>query len=216
MEYPPTTIPSGGSSVSIRYVAAVLDHVPNLTATEKLILVALADYASDDTRQCWPSIKTIARRACCDRRTAQRRLRTLEARGLIETAAGGHQYGRNSSSSYRLKFDHHGQIVEDTYPQGRHDAAGGAAPVRDKGGAQNTQGRHSAAPSVIDPSSDPKRATKVAGTKMARVRAAAARTDDELEELARNGKLTAEEEHEREYRRRGRSHKARGLERAQA
>lgn len=191
--------------MSIRYVATVLDHLPDLTATEALVLVALADYASDDTRECWPSIGTIARRARCDRRTAQRQLVKLEKRGLISRALGGHQYGQNTSSRYRLKFDYHGELVPDveSYPQGRHSAAPGAAATTPKGGSHDTQGRHSAAPSVIDPSLN-LRGAKSAASKEARVRAAAARTDEELEELAQSGKLTAEEEYEREHRRRHR------------
>jgi hypothetical protein len=196
--------------VSIRYVATVLDKLLDLTATETLILVALADYASDDTRECWPSIGTVARRARCDRRTAQRRIRGLEQRGLIETAVGGHQYGRNSANRYRLKFNYDGELVADVaelYPQGRHSAAGGAAPTTDKGGAQNRQGRRSAAPSVIDPSLN-LRGAKSAANKEARVYAAAAMSDDELEQRAREGKLTAEQEYEREHRRRLRPRKA--------
>jgi hypothetical protein len=48
------------------------------------------------------------------------------------------------------------------------------------------------------------RGAKSAAGKEARVRAAAARTDEELEQRAQSGKLTAEEEYEREHRRRGR------------
>lgn len=196
--------------MSIRYIATVLDHLPELTATEALVLVALADYASDDTRECWPSIATIARRARCDRRTAQRRLKSLEARGLIDRAIGGHQYGRNTASRYRLKFDYSGAIVPDvepvTYPQGRHNAAGGAAPVPDKGGTGTAQGRRGAAPSVIEPSVIQRGAKRA--TKEARVRAAAALSDEELEERARAGTMTAEEEYEREHRRRMRPRRA--------
>lgn len=199
--------------MSIRYVATVLDNLPELSATETLVLVALADYTSDDTRECWPSIATIARRGRCDRRTAQRCLKRLEAAGLIDRAIGGHQYGKNTASRYRLKFDYSGQIVPDaepkvtTYPQGRRTAAPGAAPATGKGGAGDEQGRHRAAPSVIEPSLN-QRGAKSAASKEARVRAAAALSDDELDERAQSGKMTAEEEYEREYRRRRRPRKA--------
>lgn len=203
------TIPSRGGDVSIRYVAAVLDNLPEVKGTEALVLVALADYASDETRECWPSIATLARRARCDRRTAQRCLKSLEQRGLIDRAIGGHQYGRNSASRYRLKFDHAGHVVADTdpvpYPQGRRNAAPGAAPVSHKGGAGVAQGRRNAAPSVIDPSLI-QRADKSPPTK---TRDPRDYTDAELEELASTGKLTASLERERELRRNMRSRQRR-------
>ena len=48
------------------------------------------------------------------------------------------------------------------------------------------------------------RGAKSAANKDAQVRAAAALTDEELEERARSGALTAAEEYEREHRQRGR------------
>lgn len=198
--------------MSIRYVATVLDNLPDVRGTEALVLVALADYASDDTRECWPSIGTLARRARCDRRTAQRCLKSLEKRGLIDRAIGGHQYGKNTASRYRLKFDYAGHIVPDVepvavYPQGRRNAAGGAAPVSHKGGVGVAQGRRNAAPSVIEPSLNQRGAKSAEGEKhRARgedsIRRAAALSDEELEEKAREGRLTAAEEYERERRRR--------------
>jgi RIO-like serine/threonine protein kinase len=196
--------------VSIRYVATVLDHLPELTATEALVLVALADYASDDTRECWPSINTIARRARCDRRTAQRKLKALEQRGLIDRALGGHQYGRNSASRYRLKFDYNGAVIADTADLSTRAAHGrrGAAATTGKGGSHDIQGRHGAAPSVIEPSLNQRGAKSAFRSKEALARAAAVLTDLELEERAQAGKLNAAEEYEREYRRRMRPRKA--------
>jgi hypothetical protein len=194
--------------LSIRYVATVLDNLPDVKGTEALVLVALADYASDDTRECWPSIGTLARRARCDRRTAQRCLKSLEQRGLIVRAIGGHFYGKNTSSRYRLKFDYHGAIVPDvepleSYPQGRRNAAGGAALRPQGGGNTSVGGRRNAAPSIIEPSVI-QRGAKSAARGEDSIRRAAALSDEELELKAQEGKLTAAEEYEREYRRRGR------------
>jgi hypothetical protein len=118
-------------------------------------LVALADFASDDTRECWPSMRTLARRSRVERRSAQRILRRLEQRGLIEIATGGHQYGANAASCYRLRFTYDGERLETTEPklspratQGR----GGATLTTRKGDPGDTQGRPRVAPSVIDPS----------------------------------------------------------------
>ena len=143
LEDGPPTIPSRGDPVSIRYVATVLDSLPTLGATDTLILVALADYASDETRECFPSLNTIARRARCNRRTVQRRLRALEELGLIEVAIGGHQYGRNTASRYRLKFDYNGAIVADVEPLSTRAVVcrGGGGPDANKGGPDDIQGR---------------------------------------------------------------------------
>jgi hypothetical protein len=98
--------------VSIRYIAAVLDRLTHLTAAETLVLVALADSASDDTRECWPSMATLARRSRLTRRGVQKILRRLESRALIETATGGHQFGENTANRYRLRFTYDGERLE--------------------------------------------------------------------------------------------------------
>lgn len=190
--------------MSIRYVATVLDKLPDLSASDTLVLIALADYASDDTRQCWPSVSTIARRARLTRRAVQKRLRSLEARGLIEVSQGGHQYGRNSASQYRLRFDHDGHIAPEEQLSTRANAVRrGANGATRKGERGDAQGRTTFAPSVIDPLLI-QRGAKSAANKESRVRAAAALSDDELDQRAQSGKLTAEEEYEREHRRRAR------------
>ena len=195
--------------MSIRYVATVLDKLSDLSASDTLVLVALADYANDDTRQCWPSIATIARRARFTERGVQKRLRSLEKRGLIEIATGGHQYGVNTSNQYRLRFDHDGHIAADveSYAQGRTPFTPGVNGATAKGERRDSQGRTPFTPSVIRSVIDPKSA-KSATNKEARVRAAAMLSDDELDERAQSGKMTAEEEYEREYRRRRRPRKA--------
>jgi hypothetical protein len=104
--------------VSIRYIAAVLDRLTTLTAPESLVLIALADFASDDTRECWPSVATISRRARLTRRGVQKILRRLEARDLIETAVGGGMPdGTNSASRYRLRFTYDGERLEIVEPK---------------------------------------------------------------------------------------------------
>lgn len=189
--------------MSIRYVATVLDCLPVLSATDTLVLIALADYASDETRECWPSVATIARRARIDRRTVQRRLRSLEERGYIRIAIGGHQYGENTASAYRLLFDHAGEFIADVAPAPTLSTRaaprrGGGGNESAKGGIRSAQGRRGAAPSVIDPSLI-QEAAKSRANGEDRIRAM---TDAELEERARAGKLSAGEERERELRKR--------------
>lgn len=60
-----------------------INSAPVADAEERLILVALADRASSDGTDAYPSKKSIAQVAMIDPKTVQRRLRTLVQRGLI-------------------------------------------------------------------------------------------------------------------------------------
>lgn len=72
--------------MSVRAITWALDANVG-DAAAKLLLVALADHADDQTQQCWPSIGYVARRCQLSEKTVQRRLRQLERKGLIETQA---------------------------------------------------------------------------------------------------------------------------------
>lgn len=54
----------------------------DLPDSEKLVLLALADWAGDDGR-CWPSVSQMARKCSKGERTVQATLRTLCAKGLL-------------------------------------------------------------------------------------------------------------------------------------
>ena len=60
-----------------------LKSAPVADAEERLILVTLAERAWADGSDALPSKKTIAKVAMIDPKTVQRRLRTMEKRGLI-------------------------------------------------------------------------------------------------------------------------------------
>lgn len=53
-----------------------------LPDSEKLIMLALADWANDDGR-CWPSIAQIVERSSKSERTVQGALKSLEAKGVL-------------------------------------------------------------------------------------------------------------------------------------
>ena len=53
-------------------------------ATERAILLGLANHATRDGSAAWPSVATLAEYAVCSTRTVQRRLRSLEGRGFIQ------------------------------------------------------------------------------------------------------------------------------------
>ena len=70
---------------------------------ELLVLLALADHARDDGL-CWPSIRTIAAKARIEERSAQRILRRLIEKGLIELVSqGGCIEGQNVPNRYKVK-----------------------------------------------------------------------------------------------------------------
>lgn len=50
---------------------------------EKLVLLALADQANDDGRNCWPSVETICHRSGQGERTVRRALQSLESKGIL-------------------------------------------------------------------------------------------------------------------------------------
>lgn len=54
----------------------------DFTPVDKLVLLALADWANEDGK-CWPSIAKIAAKTGCGERTVQRALREAETRGIL-------------------------------------------------------------------------------------------------------------------------------------
>ena len=79
--------------MSIKVMTWVWDHSPAV-GTELLMLLAIADHASDDGRDAWPSIKTLARRTRLGERTVQRVLKRLADEGHLVIHVGG---GRRSN-----------------------------------------------------------------------------------------------------------------------
>lgn len=68
---------------------------------EKLLLMALADCCNDEGI-CWPSVKTIAKKASVDERTVQRTLRSLYSRGLLKIEKRFRGDGSQSSNKFTL------------------------------------------------------------------------------------------------------------------
>lgn len=69
--------------MSIEATAWALSLTGLQDATERAILLGLANHATRDGSAAWPSVSTLAEYAVCSTRTVQRRLRDLEARGLV-------------------------------------------------------------------------------------------------------------------------------------
>lgn len=67
---------------------------PDISSTQKLVLLALADWANDDGL-CWPSIDRLAVKASLTSRAVQKTIRSLEDSGFIkreEVSGKGNKY----------------------------------------------------------------------------------------------------------------------------
>lgn len=69
----------------------------DISTSEKMVLLVLADHADDEGRNSWPSIATVARKSSVSPRQAQRILTSLKKRGLVrvEKQAGGNREMRD-------------------------------------------------------------------------------------------------------------------------
>jgi hypothetical protein len=69
--------------MSIEATVWALKHAPVPDAIAHLVLIGLADHAAADGTCAWPSVTTLAGYARCSERSVQRKLRDLEALGVI-------------------------------------------------------------------------------------------------------------------------------------
>jgi hypothetical protein len=84
--------------MSIRLMTDVWD-IPNVgSATVRLVLLALADQASDDG-VCWPFMATIASRADCGLSSARKACAELESQGLLTRKLQKVDGGKNNDRS---------------------------------------------------------------------------------------------------------------------
>lgn len=79
--------------MSIKLMSAVWER-SDISSTQKLVLLALADWANDEGL-CWPSIDRLAQKTGMAGRSVQRIIRDLEQIGLVkrdEVAGKGNRY----------------------------------------------------------------------------------------------------------------------------
>lgn len=112
--------------MGIRLIVEVLDHAPDeLTPRERLLLVALAEKASDDTRTCWPGMDTLTRRTGLSPSSVRAILAQLAEHGYeIRVPAGTDRNGNQT-------FAHNGRATAYRVPhfrQRRQDPAALKAP----------------------------------------------------------------------------------------
>ena len=113
--------------MSIRLMAAVFDQ--DLPSTEKLVLLAMADHADDNGRNCFPSIPRIARKASMTRRGVQKVLRRLQEKNRIRP----HGQRPDGSVEYEITLEGGERYSRGEHGSPRTGDAGGANVVR-KGG----------------------------------------------------------------------------------
>lgn len=87
-------------SMSFRLAGKVWD-VGEITSSQKLVLLAMADTASDDGR-CWPGRKYLAKKCGMDIRTLDRNLNSLVKRGLLKKTQQKRENGSCRSSLYQI------------------------------------------------------------------------------------------------------------------
>jgi helix-turn-helix protein len=101
--------------MSIRLMAQVWEDTRVQSQAELLVLLALADHARDDGL-CWPSMRTIAKKARIEERSAQRIVRRLIEKGLIELISkGGCIEGHNTPNHYRVMVGESKRSTGPTY-----------------------------------------------------------------------------------------------------
>ena len=75
-----------------------------INATEKVVLLALADHANEHG-VCWPSVSILMKRANVGERTVQRAIQSLEGAGYLTRERRARDNGSDTSNLYRLIFD---------------------------------------------------------------------------------------------------------------
>jgi DNA-binding transcriptional MocR family regulator len=73
-------------------------RLPDVTAAQRLVLLALASFTDSAGANAYPSLATLASMACCNRSTVHRAIKSLIARQLIQATGKG----RKGTIRYRV------------------------------------------------------------------------------------------------------------------
>lgn len=90
--------------MSTRHTAAVWE-LSGISATEKLVLLALADDANYESGECWRSQGRIAERCGLSRQTLNRSIKSLVSRGLLTSQRNFDSDGRQKNNTYWVNID---------------------------------------------------------------------------------------------------------------
>jgi biotin operon repressor len=89
--------------MSIRMISAAIDL--DLSPSDKLILILLANNANDETGDCFPSQTYLAKRSGLSRGSVNRVIKRLETVGLVDTIPQYRDDGGRRSNRYRLNMN---------------------------------------------------------------------------------------------------------------
>ena len=115
--------------MSVAALAWAFEQCEGITATEKLVLLSLADHADVDG-QCWPSKKRLAEKSMCDPKTVQRALKKFRDNGMIRVEERFRNDGTQTSNRYFLNLNssvqggtHEPPKGDELIPQGGTDSS---------------------------------------------------------------------------------------------
>ena len=100
------------------------------TGNARLVLLALADTCSDEG-VCFPSIKTIAKKANVSEETTRKFLHAFEKIGLVECEERFNPVGRRTSNTYKLNLEKIGEdeltkdVIYSSIPKSKHRTSDG-------------------------------------------------------------------------------------------
>jgi hypothetical protein len=143
--------------MSIRLMSQVWEDMRIESQAELLVLLALADHARDDGL-CWPSMRSIAGKARIEERSAQRIVRRLIEKGLVELVSqGGCIDGCNTPNRYRVIGNEPRQThgVTQGRPRASLSQGVGGDPVSPRGDREDKNGVTQGRPNhQIEPSTE--------------------------------------------------------------
>ena len=82
-------------------------RLDGVTASQRLVLLALASFTDQRGANAYPSQSTLARMCCCNRSTIQRALKSLLNRQLVESQGKG----RKGTIRYKLNLPMHHDVT---------------------------------------------------------------------------------------------------------
>ena len=88
--------------MSVQAIDWALRLVKNVTPTQKLILICLANHAGPEGT-CWPSQTIVSDYSGLSREAVNRNMKELESLGLIAAERKKDPDGRETAKTYRLK-----------------------------------------------------------------------------------------------------------------
>lgn len=125
----------------------------DLSTSEKMVLLVIADHADDEGRNAWPSMQTIARKASLSHRQAKRIVAALRDGGwiVVEEQAGGTREMRDDRRPNRYTVLPNGGTSASSRDVARGDIEDPRGDICDSHGGSPMTPKPSIEPSLIEP-----------------------------------------------------------------